>query len=405
VKLSDAKIKAAKPTEKVHKLFDGGGLHIRVEPRGTKTWRLKYRFGNKEKLLALGVYPAVPLQAARKLRDAARELLAATPPVDPGAKRAEDRAAAGGDSFASVAEAFVIRRMVNAKRKLAKRTISKARGQLRRYVNPVIGDKPIAEVTDTDLLEILGHIESLDKIETAYKTRELIGRIFRYAKAQKLCPHNIVADLEREALPGRPTENHHAAILERPKLGELLRAIEGYRGQPASRAALSLLPHVVLRSAELRGAKWPEINFKSATWTVPASRMKPVKGVREEHIVPLSKQVLAILKELKTITGNGEYIFPAIGPKARPISENTLGAGLAALGYSSDQQTAHGFRAIFRTIAAEDLEIRVDWLDMQLSHKVKDPNGRAYNRASFLPQRAKVMAQWSDYLDKLRATT
>ncbi len=277
--------------------------------------------------------------------------------------------------------------------------------QLRTFANPWIGSKPIHEVTVRDVRELLQAITVDGKrIETAYKTKELLGRIFRYAinQFEELPIRNIVADLETKEVLGKRPDDHLAAILERPKVGELLRSIEGYEGQPATVAALRLLPHIFLRSSELRAGRWSEVNFKTAQWRVPGPRMK----TKVEHLVPLSKQSLAILKELKKNAGgkDGDYIFPAIGPKRRPISENTLGSALAALGYTSEQQTPHGFRAIFRTIAAEDLEIRIDWLELQLAHEVKDSNGRAYNRASFLPQRAKVMQQWSDHVDKIRAT-
>lgn len=417
--LTDTEIKAAKATEKPVKLFDAGGLYVLVNPpterlpRGSKLFRFKYYFGlNRkgtgpaEKVLALGEYPHVTLKDARERRDDARKLLHEEPPVDPAAQRkAAKRATA--NTFQIIADEFVDKRMVRATPPLSPRTIQKARGQLREFIYPRFGQKPIHEITVKDMREALQAITVEGKrIETAYKTKELLGRIFRYAinQYEELPIRNVPADLETKEILGKRPDEHLAAILERPKVGELLRAIESYDGQPATRAALRLLPHVFLRSTELRGGKWPEVNFKTAQWRIPKSRMKPGKN-REEHFVPLSKQALTILKDLHKITGRDEHIFPAIGAKRRPISENTLGAALAALGYTSDQQTPHGFRAVFRTIAAEDLEIRIDWLELQLAHEVKDANGRAYNRASFLPQRAKVMQQWSDYLDKLRATT
>jgi integrase len=415
--LNDNAIKAAKATEKPHKLFDSGGLYVLVNPptnrlpRGSKLFRFRYHFGlnrkgtgSAEKVLALGEYPYVSLKDARERRDAALKLLHAEPPIDPGAARkAAKRATA--NTFQLIADEFVAKRMERATPPLAARTIQKARAQLREFIYPRFGQKPIHEITVKDVREALQAITVDGKrIETAYKTKELLGRIFRYAinQYEELPIRNIAADLETKEILGNRPDNNLAAILERPKIGELLRAIESYSGQPATQAALRLLPHVFLRSSELRGAHWSEIEWKAAQWRVPASRMKPVKGQREHHIVPLSKQALDILKELKKITGREDHVFPAIGPKKRPISENTLGAALATMGYDSDTQTPHGFRAIFRTVAAEDLEIRIDWLELQLAHEVKDANGRAYNRASFLPQRAKVMQQWSDYLDKLR---
>lgn len=403
-KLSDSVYKRAAPREKQYKLFDGGGLYMIVTPTGGKWWRFKYQFGGREKLLSVGIYPEVSLAEARARCDDARKLLYREPPVNPAVERKAAKLATS-NTFQIIADEFVDKRMVKATPPLAPRTIQKARGQLREFIYPRFGQKPIHEITVKDVREALQAITAEGKrIETAYKTKELVGRIFRYAinQYEELPIRNVAADLETKEVLGKRPEDHLAAILERPKVGELLRAIEGYSGQPATRAALRLLPLVFLRSAELRGGRWSEVNFKTAQWCIPKARMKPGKN-REEHFVPLSKQALAILKDLHKITGREEFMFPAIGPKRRPISENTLGAALAAMGYDSETQTPHGFRAIFRTIAAEDLEIRIDWLELQLAHEVKDTNGRAYNRASFLPQRAKVMQQWSDHLDKLRA--
>ena len=396
--LTDSVIKRAKPKEKPYKLYDEHGLYLIIHNKGGKWWRFKHSIGGREKLLSFGVYDLVTLAEAREKRDTARKLLAKG--QDPGgARKAAKRAKT--NTLRTIADEFVEKRMVKATPPLAPRTIEKARGQLREFIYPQLGQRPIHEITIAELRRALQAIPVNGKrIETAYKTKELLGRIFRYAinQYEDLPIRNVAADLETKEILGKRPDNNLAAILERPKVGDLLRGIEGYSGRPATVAALRLLPHLFLRSSELRGALWPEIDFNAALWRVPASRMK----TKVEHIVPLSKQALAILKDLEEITGDGQYLFPAIGARKRPISENTLGAALAALGYDSDTQTPHGFRAIFRTIAAEDLEIRIDWLELQLAHEVKDANGRAYNRASFLPQRAKVMQQWSNYLDSLR---
>jgi integrase len=415
--LTDSEIKAAKPTEKPRKLFDAGGLYLLVNPaterlpHGSKLFRFKYYFGlnrkgtgSAEKVLALGEYPYVSLKDARALRDQALELLHGKTPTDPAAARKAAKHATA-NTFQIIADDFVEKRMKRATPPLAPRTIQKAEAQLREFIYPRFGQKPIHEIGVKDVREALqAIIVDGKRIETAYKTKELLGRIFRFAinQFEELSIRNVPADLETKEILGKRPDEHLAAILERPKIGELLRSIESYSGQPATRAALRLLPHVFLRSTELRGARWSEINFKKAEWRIPKTRMKPVKGRREEHLVPLSKQALEILKDLKHHSGRGEYLFPAIGAKRRPISENTLGTALAAMGYDSATQTPHGFRAIFRTVAAEDLEIRIDWLELQLAHEVKDANGRAYNRASFLPQRAKVMQLWSDHLDEMR---
>jgi integrase len=401
--LTDIYLKRLTPDNPQRKHADSDGLFVVIDrERGTFGWRFKYRIAGREKLISFGRYPEVSLKRAREKRDEARALMADG--KDPSEARQQAKRATG-NTLQIIADEFVKNRMERATPPLSPRTIQKAKGQLREFIYPRLGQKPIQEITVKEIREALQAITAEGKrIETAYKTKELLGRVFRYAinQHEHLEVRNIPADLETKEILGKRPDDHLAAILERPKVGELLRAIEGYDGQPATVAALRLLPHVFLRSTELRGGRWPEINFKTAQWTIPKSRMKPGKG-RDEHFVPLSQQSLAILKDLHKITGHGEYVFPAIGPKRRPISENTLGGALAALGYDSETQTPHGFRAIFRTIAAEDLEIRIDWLELQLAHEVKDSNGRAYNRASFLPQRAKVMQQWSDYLDKLRA--
>jgi len=401
--LTDIYLKRLTPDNPKRKHADSDGLFVVIDrKRGTFGWRFKYRIAGREKLISFGRYPEVSLKRAREKRDEARALM--VDGKDPSEARKQAKRATG-NTLQIIADEFVKYRMERATPALSPRTIQKAKGQLREFIYPRLGQKPIQEITVKDIREALQAITCEGKrIETAYKTKELLGRVFKYAinQHEHLEVRNIPADLETKEILGKRPDDHLAAILERPKVGELLRAIDGYDGQPATRAALGLLPHVFLRSTELRGGRWSEVNFKAAQWTIPKARMKPGKQSRDEHFVPLSEQSLAILKDLHKITGRGEYMFPAIGPKRRPISENTLGAALAAMGYDSETQTPHGFRAIFRTIAAEDLEIRIDWLELQLAHEVKDSNGRAYNRASFLPQRAKVMQQWSDYLDTLR---
>jgi integrase len=388
--LSDSKIRAAKPKEKVYKLFDGGGLHIRVEPTGARLWRLKYRFGGHEKLLSMGIYPDVPLASARKRRDEARALLAEDPPIDPAAERAAAKLATV-NTFAAVAEEFIGKQVD----RLALRTVDKARWQLREFVNPYIGDMPINEISAQNLLAALRRIEHRGKIETAHKTKELCGRVFLYAIATGRCDHNVAADLKL-ALKPRPAE-HLAAITDPPKVGKLLRAIDGYDGQPATAAALRLAPHVFLRPGELRHGRWAEIEWGAALWRVPADRMK----MKREHVVPLSVQSISILTWLKEITGRGEYMFPAIGPKSRPISENTLGAALRGLGYSSDVHTPHGFRSMASTLLHELGFVSTD-IELQLAHADKNKIRAVYNRSERIKERTRMMQAWSNYLDSLR---
>ncbi|MGO9039310.1 MAG: tyrosine-type recombinase/integrase [Steroidobacteraceae bacterium] len=384
--LTVTEINKAKPG----KHFDGGGLFLLVKPTGSKLWRFKYRFNGIEKLLALGSYPEVPLAEARSRHSDARALLSKEPPIDPGAERAAAKVATG-NTFAAVAEDYL---NTQADR-LAPRTLSKARWQLREFLNPHIGETPIDQVTAPKLLAALRRIEARGLTETPHKTMELAGRVFMYGIASGLCERNIAADLKL-ALKPRPTE-HLAAITDPAKVGELLRAIESYEGQPATRAALRLLPHIFLRQGELRDGRWSEVDFEAAVWRIPGERMK----MGREHLVPLSDQALAILKDLKKITGGGELIFPAIGPKHRPISNNTLGYALQGLGYGPDVMVPHGFRSMASTLLHE-----LGWdsrdIELQLAHADSNKIRGIYNRAERIKERTKMMQAWSDYLDNLR---
>jgi integrase len=384
--LTVTEIKNAQPG----KYFDGGGLHLLVKPTGSKLWRFKYRVNGVEKLLALGSYPEVPLAEARKRHGDARALLAKEPPVDPGAERAAAKAATE-NTFAAVAEDYLSKQVD----RLAPRTVGKARWQLRDFLNPHIGDKPIDKVTARDLLAALRRVEARGLTETAHKTKELAGRVFMYGIASGLCERNVAADLKL-ALKPRPNE-HLAAITDPAEVGELLRAIKGYNGQPATHAALLLLPHVFLRQGELRSSRWAEIDFEAALWRIPGERMK----MGREHLVPLSDQALAILTWLKEITGDGEYMFPAIGPKRRPLSNNTLGYALQGLGYSSDVHTPHGFRSTASTLLHE-LGYESRDIELQLAHADSNKVRSIYNRSERIKERTRMMQAWSDYLDNLR---
>ncbi len=395
VELSDAVIRAAKPREKPYKLFDGGGLFVHITPKGQRYWRLRYWFDGKEKLLALGVFPRIKLAKARALREAAKDAVANG--TDPTIQRKADKLAAS-ETFADIAEEYVAKQAGV----LADRTVKKARWQLREFVNPWIGSRPIRRIDAPELLAVLRRIEARGKIETAHKTKELCGRVFLYGIATGRCDRNIAADL-KSALAPRPTDQHLAAITDPAKVGELLRRIDSYDGQPGSTAALRLLPHVFLRPGELRGGLWSEIDFDAALWRIPAERMKGKTGKRREHLVPLSRQALALLKTLHKFTGRGEYMFPAIGAKARPISENTLGAALRGLGYGHDVMVPHGFRSMASTLLHESGEVSGD-IELQLAHVDSNKVRGIYNRSERIKERAKMMQRWSDRLDKLRAS-
>jgi integrase len=379
--------------KKVVRLYDGQGLHLHVRMNGSASWRHKFDFGgNKGQLDTLGTYPECSIKEARNRHFANRQMLdAGKNPLEK--KRQEKRAAA--NTFAEVAEQYLKKR----KGSLSLRTIVKTEWQFK-LINPSIGGKPIDTIKRTDVLDALHILEDKGHIETAHKTLELIGRVFEYAISNDLTRHNVARGASGALIP-RPTNQHFAAVTEPGEIGKLLRAIDGFKGQPATMAALRLAPHVFLRPGELRQGRWAEIDFDAAQWCIPAERMKGKKGKKRDHVVPLSRQAIDILENLHKITGHGEYMFPAIGPKNRSISENTLGAALRTLGYSPDQMVPHGFRHMASTRLRE-LGYNSDHIEYQLSHVDKNKIRGIYNAAQYLPARTKMMQEWSDHLDALR---
>lgn len=374
------------------KLTDGQGMHLLVKAAG-KYWRLNYRFLGKQKTLALGVYPEVSLAQARQRRDQARKLLAEG--IDPShAKRADkaSRKLAADNTFEAVARAWLDK----TKAARAESTDAKVRGWLDNDIFPAIGRLPIATITPRDVLDMVRKVERRGAIDSATRMKQLCGQVFRYAVAEGSAERDVTADL-RGALEVRQT-THLAALTEPKQVGELLRAIGGYSGHPVTVAALKLAPMLFVRPGELRHAEWCEIDLDAAEWRIPGSKMK----MGADHIVPLADQSVEILKALHALTGRARYVFPSVRTGARPMSENTINAALRGMGYSSDVHTAHGFRATARTILDEVLGERVDLIEHQLAHAVKDVNGRAYNRTAHLPARKAMMQRWADYLDNLR---
>jgi len=375
------------------KYTDGGGMYLLVTASG-KYWRLNYRFDEKRKTLALGVYPTVTLAEARKRREKAREQLSKG--IDPNtAKREEKQAKAdlAANTFELVARAWLKKTAVTRK----EITQSRITTLLEHDVFPFIGGMPINTLGPRDVLnKALRKIEARGSIDTAHRAKQICGRIFRYGVAVGLAERDVTSDL-RGALEEIP-KSHFAAITEPKQAGELMRSIYGYTGHPSTVGALKLAPLVFVRPGELRKAEWTEFDLDGAEWRIPGSKMK--MGV--DHIVPLSSQALAILRNVHAITGHDRYVFPSLRSDQRPMSENTLNAALRGMGYSKDIHPAHGFRAMARTILDEVLGERVDHIEHQLAHTVKDPNGRAYNRTAHLPARRKMMQRWADYLDKLR---
>ena len=391
--LSDTKIKGTKTSEKQIKLFDGGGLFLLVTPSGGKLWRLKYRHEGKEKLLALGAYPEISLADARQRRDEARKQVAHG--IDPAAVRKAQKQAETEET-----ETFeVIAREWHTKftHTWTPGHAVKLLSALKRDLFPWIGARPIKELKAPELLASLQRIEGRGALETAHRMRGLLGQIFRYAVATGRAERDPVADL-RGALP-QPHENHHAAITDPKEVAPLLRAIDGYQGHFVVKCALRLAPMLFVRPGELRHAEWAEIDLDESVWNIPASKMK----MKEPHLVPLSDQAVEILRELQPLTGTSRYVFPSARSYARPMSNNAILAALRRMGFSKDEMTGHGFRAMARTILDEVLQVRPDFIEHQLAHAVRDPNGRAYNRTAHLVERRKMMQTWADYLDGLKA--
>ena len=375
------------------KYTDGGGMYLLVTAAG-KYWRMNYRFNEKRKTLALGVYPTVPLAEARKRREKAREQLSKG--IDPNAAKREEKqvkADLAANTFELVARAWLKKTAVTRK----EITQSRITTLLEHDVFPFIGGIPINTLGPRDVLnKALRKIEARGSIDTAHRAKQICGRIFRYGVAVGLAERDVTSDL-RGALEEIP-KSHFAAITEPKQAGELMRSIYGYTGHPSTVGALKLAPLVFVRPGELRKAEWAEIDLDGEEWRIPGAKMK--MGV--DHLVPLSTQALGILRSVHAITGHGRYVFPSLRSDERPMSENTLNAALRGMGYSKEIHTAHGFRAMARTVLDEVLGERVDYIEHQLAHTVKDPNGRAYNRTAHLPARKKMMQRWADYLDKLR---
>ena len=391
--LSDTKVRNVKPQAKEVKLFDGGGLFLLVVPTGGKLWRFKYRFGGKEKQLTFGTYPEISLSDARQRREDARKLLANG--VDPSEIKKAQKAATVAvteNSFEVVAREWHGKFSGTWSACHAETTL----GRLQLDVFPALGAKSIGEIKAMDLLAMLRRIESRGALETAHRVRTICSQVFRYAVATGRTERDPSGDL-KGALP--PYKKGHLASITDPKdVAPLLRAIDGYQGSFVVKCALQLAPLVFVRPGELRQAEWKEIDLDTAEWNIPAERMK----MKVAHLVPLSDRAVEILRELKALTGNSRFVFPSGRSFARPMSNNAVNAALRRMGFEKDEMTGHGFRAMARTILDEVLQVRPDFIEHQLAHAVKDPNGRAYNRTAHLAERRKMMQLWADFLDGLK---
>ncbi|WP_233831765.1 tyrosine-type recombinase/integrase [Paraburkholderia sp. ZP32-5] len=390
--LTDAAIRNTKPTDKAQKLFDGGGLFLLVTPAGRRYWRLKYRIAGKEKLLALGVYPDVSLAAARKKRDEAREKLAAG--VDPGeAKKADKRAVriAAANSFEAVALAWMDERRPYVEQAQYDKTLARFQND----AFPWLGKRPISEIEAPEILDVLKRVDGRGARFTAHRLRGEISRVFRYGIKEGFCKSDPARDLVG-AIPPAQTE-HFASITEPAKVGEMLRAFDGFAGTFPVLCALKLAPMLFVRPGELRQAEWSEFDLDKGEWRYHVSKTKT------EHLVPLAAQAVAILRELHALTGAGRYVFPGARDRNRPMSEATINAALRRLGYDTRTEiTGHGFRAMARTILHEELEHKPEVIEHQLAHAVPDNLGSAYNRTKFIRARRSMMQEWADYLGRLK---
>ncbi|BCF95563.1 integrase [Paraburkholderia sp. PGU19] len=390
--LTDILIRNAKPGERPQKLFDGGGLFLFVTPGGGKLWRLKYRFEGKERLLALGAYPAVSLKDARECRDKARKLLAQG--IDPSEQRKADKAeklARTSNSFEIIAREWFAKFAPT----WAESHSSKIIQRLENDVFPWLGARPIAEIKAPELLAVLRRIEERGALDTALRAKQNCGQIFRYAVASGRAERDPSGDLRGALAPIR--RENFPALTDPVQVGELLRAIEAFRGTFVVKSALQLAPMLFVRPGELRRAVWSGFDLDKAEWRYLVTK------TRTEHLVPLSSQAVAILRELHVVTGKREHVFPGRDPR-KPMSEAAINAALRRLGYDTKTEiTGHGFRAMARTILHEELHVKPEVIEHQLAHKVPDALGTAYNRTRFLAERRIMMQQWADYLDRLKA--
>jgi integrase len=394
--LTDVAIKNAKSHEKPYKMGDAGGLFLLVQPSGGKLWRLKYRVDGREKKLAIGPYPEISLAEARRRRDDARTLIVTG--KDPSREKQRDKVrsrAQAESTFAAITKEYCAKRKRDGDKAWAAATATRSE-YLLSLLDSSIGRVAIAEINPPDVLAAVRKIEDKGRRESARRTLQLASAVFRYAVATGRLASDPTRDL-RGALTA-PTVKHYGAIIDAKLVGELLRVIDGYVGQGLTKLALQLAPHVFVRPGELRHAEWSEIDLDGALWVIPAEKMK----MRKAHHVPLSRQALAVLSEVRAVTGPSGYVFPSMRTRSRPMSENTINAALRRLGYASDEMTAHGFRAMASTLLNESGNWHPDAIERALAHSDKDKVRAAYHRGQHWKERVEMAQWWSDYLDQLR---
>lgn len=395
--LTAVAVARAKPRAAAYKLAAGASLSLLVRPDGAKYWRWKYRYGGKEKTLAIGVYPAVSLAEARRSRDQARALHAQG--VDPGAQRRVAKAAqviAGAHTLELVAREW---HEVKCSEWAGSHAV-KVLGRLEKDVFPALRNRPIGDVTMPECLAVLRKIEARGAIDTARRVRQSLSHIFVYAVATSRCSSNPAADLT--GVLRVPEHSRFPTITDPDRIGQLLRAIDVYSGWYSTRATLKLSPLVFVRPTELRLAEWPEFDLAAALWRVPATRMKLRKANKAKataHLVPLSRQAVAILGDLQLISGRDRYVFPSLARPGEPLSANTVNAALHKMGFKGEI-VGHGFRHMASTLLNEQ-GWEEDAVERQLAHVDGSTRG-IYNQAKYLPERRRMMQAWADYLVTLR---
>jgi len=391
--LTDTAIRNAKFQNKQYKLTDEKGMYLLVNKAG-KYFRFDYRFAGKRKTLALGVYPDVKLVEAREKRNDARKMI--TNGIDPGQARKVQKLIQieqTENSFEAIAREWHGKHSSIWADSHAKKIIRR----FELYIFPWLGTRPIAEITPPELLSVLRRVESKGILETAHRAQQNCGQVFRYAIATGRAERDPSADLRGTLTPAK--HRRMATITDPKKIGELLRAIDGYEGTPVAKYALKLAPLTFVRPGELRHAEWAEIDLDKAEWRIPAKKMK----MKDPHIVPLSTQAVEILFKIQPITGKCRYVFPSIRTYSRPMSDNTILAALRRMGYTKEEMSGHGFRAMASTVLHEQ-GWPSDIIERQLAHAERNSIKAAYNHAQHLPERRKMMQAWADYLDTLRSS-
>ena len=393
MKLTDTFAKRKQGNGKVQKHSDGGGLYLYISPEGKKSWRMGYRFLGKQKLLVIGPYPAISLKEARERRDAAKKLLVDN--IDPSTAKKEAKATAATaleNSFENVAREWIEKKSTSWQPQTKESLVSR----LEQHIFPHIGKRPVKSVNAPELLAVLRKIEGIGSLSVAHKARNDCGRIFRYAIATGRAERDVAADLQG-ALSSRPTIQHFASLTDPTAIGRLLFALDTYPGTYQARAALKLAPFLFVRSGELARAEWSEFDFEAAEWRIPATKMK----MKQLHIVPLSRQVLDMLDELRSFSGHGQFLFPGRTKGKAFMNSDILVTALRRLGYSKEEMTFHGFRSMASTLLNEQGYNR-DWIERQLAHSERNGVRAAYNYAEYLPERRKMMQEWADYLSALK---